>query len=857
MNNKTILFRMSYIEQYNPEDGSINWQDPTEKKWTKVYSQLNKGDTGLFLGDNMLYVANLFQIIPNKSLLFYETYPFELTNDNFLRLNSISPEINSPVKGAFNHFISTKSINVDLVMEEIRLQKFISFYICFENKIADLMPKLKDNDRVVTVGWNGKLNFINQFKLKFKGLNTFEDYNSTLFGAKGFNLEELREIHSKNDKTNTVRSIDRVKKALETVGYYAFNSFNEYYNLIHNKKIYKNISEEDEIGDYDNETATGNNMENIKHLNQILFGPPGTGKTYNTINRALRIIDEEDEKKLDWANRKDVKALFDKRIEQGRIAFTTFHQSMSYEDFIEGIKPVYASESSVESDASTHAVSGISSESNEGIQYRIEPGIFKKICDAAKVIKGSAQTVNWKFVDYYKMSLGGKARPDIHDWCIKHNVIGLGWGGRLSLESLSKITNWTEYRDQFIKKFPALVEDSRFNIQAAFAFQNLREGDVVVISKGNHIIDAIGIVKGPYKWDDQNTFDYFHFRDVEWIVTGLNISPDRFIKKQISQMAIYQFDKEDIKFESFEELTTEGEAQAKPYVLIIDEINRGNVSQIFGELITLIEPDKRVGNDEELQVVLPYSKENFTVPNNVYILGTMNTADRSVEALDSALRRRFSFEEILPNPKLLSQARMIWQLWWDYEKVGWNNPEFLAKEKPLYELIGFPEDKDNEEYKDSLWGPMKKEGKKESQINILSQISFVSKGISLEILLRKINERIEVLLNRDHLIGHSYFMKVYSWDDLKETIYKNILPLLQEYFFGDYGKIGLVLGPGFVKLKKASKNVFAEFEYDSENYEDKAIYELLDYRKESVYNIQIKNQIVEMDFKTAINYLLK
>lgn len=180
------------------------------------------------------------------------------------------------------------------------------------------------------------------------------------------------------------------------------------------------------------------------------------------------------------------------------------------------------------------------------------------------------------------------------------------------------------------------------------------------------------------------------------------------------------------------------------YAIFIDEINRGNVSAIFGELITLIEKDKRLGEENELSARLPYSKEELGVPPNLYIFGTMNTADRSVEALDTALRRRFSFEEVMPLPTLLKHI------------------EF--------------EDFD------------------------LSQVLSV------------INDRVEALLDRDHTIGHSYFMNIESGDveNLKQAFENKIIPLLQEYFYHDYEKLALILGEGFVAHK--DKNIkFAKF----------------------------------------------
>lgn len=197
------------------------------------------------------------------------------------------------------------------------------------------------------------------------------------------------------------------------------------------------------------------------------------------------------------------------------------------------------------------------------------------------------------------------------------------------------------------------------------------------------------------------------------------------------------------------------------YALFIDEINRGNVASIFGELITLIEPDKREGQKNELSVTLPYSKEEFSVPGNLDIYGTMNTADRSVEALDTALRRRFEFEEIKPKPDLFDDV--------------------------------------------------------------------VADGIHIGRLLRTVNERIEHLLDKDHCIGHSYFFSVKDLNTLRAVFSKNILPLLQEYFYGDFGKVGLILGAAFVQKRSERQTSFAAFDHpDADLLHEKEVYDLMD-----------------------------
>ena len=295
--------------------------------------------------------------------------------------------------------------------------------------------------------------------------------------------------------------------------------------------------------------------------------------------------------------------------------------------------------------------------------------------------------------------------------------------------------------------------------------------------------------------------------------------------KQFSQQSIYRLDKREIKREFFVKAGKILPADNKPknYVLIIDEINRGNVSQIFGELITLIEEDKRAGKDEALTVILPYSKKTFTVPSNLYIIGTMNTADRSVEALDTALRRRFVFEQKMPLPQFLSPQRMTWKLWCMYENSAWSNKEYNDKEQQLYKLLGLPETFGHD---DVIWNQMI--GTEEEQISKLDTAPF--SGINLQTLLEKINERLTVLLDKDHTIGHAWLMDVNGMDDLQSAFKNKILPLLQEYFYNNYAKIGLVLGDKFVN-QRVVKKAFAKFTDANEigsDYEENIIYSLTD-----------------------------
>jgi len=210
------------------------------------------------------------------------------------------------------------------------------------------------------------------------------------------------------------------------------------------------------------------------------------------------------------------------------------------------------------------------------------------------------------------------------------------------------------------------------------------------------------------------------------------------------------------------------------YVLVIDEINRGNISKIFGELITLLEEDKRLGNENEMRLKLPYSKENFTLPPNLHIIGKMNSSDKSIAPIDIALRRRFKFIEIMPDEKLLSEID----------------------------------------------------------------------GIDLKEMLKKINDRIEYLYDRDHTIGHAYFINNKSLEDIKETLTNKIIPLLQEYFYEDFDKIGLVLG-GIGSFKDDKFIIYKEEMNPKDLFKDKSEYDF-----NTINKYHVKDEITEIDIKS-------
>ncbi len=451
------------------------------------------------------------------------------------------------------------------------------------------------------------------------------------------------------------------------------------------KKVYKNTIEKFYHNEENGKGSPSGISNKFLALNQVLYGPPGTGKTYNTVNKALEIIFqdkfnendyddkgnikenllietaksfiEENGEKVPDDGRSVLKACFDLLSSKdiGQIKFVTFHQSYGYEEFVEGIK----------------AQAG-----DEGIDYSIEPGIFKKIANNAEknYIESKEKKKFVSFDELFEEMFVNKVEDD---------------------KPLDVKMTRTHFRIYEITDRTIRFEKSTGNRGHTLSIKTLKqyyEGERNLQTNGLKVYyDAI-----------------------------VDILRENSVRSAISTL--------------------------KQYILIIDEINRGNISKIFGELITLIEKDKRIGFDETIKITLPYSGKEFGVPKNLYIIGTMNTADRSIALMDTALRRRFEFVEMMPDLSLLSN---------DGEKVK----NFYSDNTQVNDLIG--------------------------------------EGVNIRLLLKKINERIEYLYDRDHTIGHSYFMSLKSDSSIIDlgNIFKNkIIPLLQEYFYDDWEKIQMVLG---------------------------------------------------------------
>ena len=470
-----------------------------------------------------------------------------------------------------------------------------------------------------------------------------------------------------------------------------------------------------------------NGEDSVQPTNLILFGPPGTGKTYATAAEALRLCGEEIPE-----DRGELMAAYRRLTEAGRIEFVTFHQSYAYEEFVEGLRPVQQEEHSA------------------GFHLEAEAGVLRRVARRAETSTGSggpAFTIGDRQV--FKMSIGEAANPD--DAHLFEEAIAGGYT-LLGFEDIDWSDDKFANRDAIINAVKAhgVIGSGEPNamsgrVQMPFIFRNwVKPGDIIVVSKGNSLFRAIGEVTGEYQFEPREGGDYGHRRTVRWLwVDRTGVSVSEIYSRNFTMKSIYSLVREDLNVPALERYIasqqTSGTGGAQSFVLIIDEINRANVSKVMGELITLLEPDKRIGATNELRVRLPYSRDIFGLPPNLHIIGTMNTADRSIALLDTALRRRFSFKEVPPEPKLLEKAE---------------------------QATGLP------------------------LVNFLSAI----------------NDRIEYLLDREHRIGHAYFMKCRTRGAVDAVMRDAVIPLLQEYFFEDLSRVAVVLGEskggGFLNFRQ-------------------------------------------------------
>jgi hypothetical protein len=711
-------------------------------------------------------------------------------------------DVHAANKNIYNEYEDKRTLAKAGVRMNDWITKLLNYRIA-NNNVEKLTPSIKN-----------AINFLNnpaseltmlsenhREKFSSKILNK-KNYNSTAIVNELISFFEPYEISVGNEKNRT--SI--------------------YCSLLYSENV-KKLWLDDDSAELDQEQIDNNIKIMNSQLNQIFYGPPGTGKTFNAIPEALKIINNG--KKLECSSREEKFNRICSIIRNMHELETKGNSLYRNERAIMWIMGYLL-------DAPFDANNAITRE--EAITNGLDPSP-SSFAQYAQYLSQFGFVENWKEEGKIQLNASGiELKEKVRQYMNENS---------LTTENLK---SWAQDPPEFIKKeyFKVISEIEK----ESFTNQMKTIYSVLNLALNKHLYAETEWKKAEQQ-DRQIALNFIDIKDklgdIKWIgqigrtLRGLGIVdeyiPNEFEKKTyylssfgnqlidkiieiwaerypeiygktltyelatlIGQLKLITFHQSysyeefiegirpnlnntrgELSYELcdgiFKELSEKAEKDpGNNYVLIIDEINRGNISKIFGELITLIEDSKRISiNDKTvgLKVELPYSKTPFGVPNNLYIIGTMNTADRSITNIDTALRRRFVFEEYPPIHN------------------------HFAIEKSINKT---------------------KDGDK----------------INLQNVLRILNERIEYLLDRDHLIGHSYFINVTDWDTLCNKFRNNIIPLLQEYFYNDWEKIRLVLGDNdswgkaeenkFIQKKSYSKDKLfgnrnnIEDEYDEEQY---------------------------------------
>lgn len=713
-----VTIEQQYLENYYDCGG------PNYKSWI---GQLKVGD--FVLANNYKYgIRNLLkcsEIIDSgiNYLCKFEitkTYSPELTlSSNIARSSHLKIDLNILNKC----YKSTKGISFHKLELEDNIEDFEgidftetrNFYCVIDDLKEKVIRNLKNRDIVITIDNLDKLNIVDiqeYIENKFIRYETLWNlYFSKNNGSK-YSIRDLLKYSSVDfdNSSNKHKYLSKLIKSLESDNYFSINQMVSFYDnvLVGRKKT--GPTKENNEEEFDDTLWENDELEYKKYAellrftpNLILYGPPGTGKTYSL----SKIIEANEKQENSSSNYTEVE-------KEGRVKFITFHQSFSYEEFIEGLRP-YMNE-------------------NNSLNYRVEPGILKSFIETHSIQSSTNKGINKIKQDIeisnenvvFRISLGMKGEKGLYEHFKNNNKIGIGHGVNKNYLDLS--SEEKRNANNTLKRFA----------------EQMNIGDFVCVFNDAETIRLVGVVTSDYYYEDNDNLGYPHRRNVVWL-ENFESNPLNILSINNNSImttgTLYKLNfSVSTLLRTIEDLK---KVVKKPLYLIIDEINRGNISKIFGEIITLIEKDKR----DNLQVVLPYSKQKFSLPSNLYILATMNTSDRSIALLDTALRRRFAFVELVPNLKIIENI----------------NPK-------------------------------------------------IGNSVSPAKLLNYLNGKIEQIIDRDHLIGHSYFVEEsMNLEDLYYVWYYQIIPLLFEYFYFDYSKLHEIL-KDFIDI---STNQIIYFEFKS------------------------------------------
>jgi hypothetical protein len=799
---KTLITRLKNLDQYNSSEKTILWEDPAISRWKGVYNEIGLEDSGIFITGDKLLIGKVSEISEGKSFLLNNVKEVTCTNDEFLQIDAVYPELISRVKASFQPFIHPLELDLNKILKEINNKSFVGYYlISGSTKYDRIKSSLARHDRVIIVAEDGSLENIK--KHVSNGLEEFAKSLELSTNVVGLTIDEMLSLNQKvsgnSKRSNNVNRLIDINFKLKQDGVYKFSSFFAYHDTLYNKKVYLNnstnqvnvSSNENDIIDlngvglykisHGSFKANKNKhvIEALKHNNWITIhentgkGRPSKFKNklkkgdyvYITLggNELIgiaritsnvcqyipkKIINNQD----GWLFREI--EMIKEPVKKGSIQLddtraiypsgnTSFFKVKS-KDLKEVNQLLFKPYFNVE------FRTGISSKLNEEDKkislnnylaplnriFYGPPGTgktYNTILEAAKIINQDESIRYNEALDVFNNELCKRIEfITFHqNYSYEDFIQGLRpdteISGQLSFEKKDGV--FKRIADKALKnlmdsKNPAAAK-KEFSTVLNELIQPLSDGDKeeveIKMKKTSFYITEVGEKSIEFR---KNQGDSKHTLSIATLKRMYDKGSNEII---LGGLQPYYNPLLNV-------LLGKGKTNVEPvkkqnYVIIIDEINRANISRVFGELITLIEKDKRSGGKIPLTATLP-SGDEFIVPSNLYIIGTMNTADKSIALLDIALRRRFQFIPMYPK----------------------------------YEVL-------------------------ENGSNAVSDFEILEK-INNEIISRK---------GHDFTIGHSYFMG----DDyeLRDTIDNKVLPLLLEYFMNDYDEVKKILSAANLEVE--------------------------------------------------------
>lgn len=696
-----LILKFTQTDQYHSETQTIVWKDATRSRWLSVYGTLPLNTRAYLIGQGKIFTGVISQINEGVSLVIKEIEIFDLSADDFLSINAVNPEENARVKAFFQPYLANTAISYEAFKEAAQNRRLLNFIIV--RKGAFLASNYNEHDRIILIDDD---DVFEKFGVINEGVLVEYMSHDGFFNIKGksiydaISIFEKIAVKSETGKSNNASQLKRIEQYLKNHSEYRFTSFSGYFNVIHNKKAYlysnittiqyyvggaywdnKNPRDQTERFLIDGIWENGYDDKFTELVNAV---PVGSMIAIKTTNKSYdqTIIKAVGEVKKNYHDGQTLEVEW----EPSFVAFKLDYSGGYWDTFKRVTKPdhiqdIFFHQEEVKPTSTTKMENSLNQ-----ILYG-PPGTGKTyhtIDKAVQIITGFSGTHsdNKKVFDDYR-KLGQIEFVTFHqNYGYEDFMVGL------RPDSQSEILRFRQYQGVFYKLAQRAKEnylasknrkalDKDFDTVLSEFLDPLGKGTEIKVDMASEISYYITDIRNSSLQFRKSTGGMDHTLSIDTLrdlVAGVRSYPS----------GLKPYYKPLVGLLSEKQKTIGKAADLENFVLIIDEINRANISKVFGELITLLEKDKRLDEPNELAVTLPNGEENFVLPPNLYVIGTMNTADKSIALVDIALRRRFEFEGKYPNYEILRQegykesAVLL-------EKI--NNAIYKKKNTPDY-LIG-------------------------------------------------------------------------------------------------------------------------------------------------------------------------